>query len=327
MILQNNIEQIQGYLESHDVLALGETVTNLTKPGDGNMNFTLRVSTNQKSYIIKQSRPYVEKYPQVEAPEDRCIREAEFYHLISPYASIANMTPVLFLVDRENNILLMEDFGDASDFTHLYHTDEVLDDKDLEVIMTFAANLHNSVKAENTPFIIENAEMRKLNHEHMCIYPFMVENGLDLDTICQGLQEVAMKYKNDEKLKSKIVEMGQEYLSNGTTLLHGDYFLGSWLSTSHGIKIIDPEFCFFGDPSFEVGVTIAHLYMADQPEATVQKAINYYKAIALLDENKAFQFAGLEIMRRILGLAQLPLNLNLKKRTDLLDRAHSFILK
>ena len=327
MILQNNIEQIQGYLESNNVLALGETVTNLTKPGDGNMNFTLRVKTDKNSYIIKQSRPYVEKYPQVAAPEDRCLREAEFYHLIATYGNIASMTPELYLVDREHNILLMQDFGDASDFTHLYHADEIMDDQDLEIIMTFAANLHNSINIDHTPITIENKEMRKLNHEHMCIYPFMVENGIDLDTICQGLQEVAMKYKNDEKLKSKIVEMGQEYLSNGTTLLHGDYFLGSWLKTNHGIKIIDPEFCFFGDQSFEVGVTIAHLYMAHQPEATVQKAINYYKAIAHLDENKVFQFAGLEIMRRILGLAQLPLNHNLLKRSDLLDRAYTFILK
>jgi 5-methylthioribose kinase len=325
MILEKNIAQVQVYLEAHDVLEQGESITSLAIPGEGNMNFTLRVITNERSMIIKQSRSYVEKYPHVPAPADRCMREAEFYHLIATYASIANMTPELLLVDRENNILLMEDFGEAKDFTYLYHTDAVIDDQDLKTIMSFAANLHRLVTTDHIPFTIENVEMRKLNHEHMYIYPFMEENGFDLDSICEGLQEMAMKYKQDEVLKTRILKMGQEYLSNGNTLLHGDYFPGSWLKAIDGIKIIDPEFCFFGDPSFEIGVTIAHLYMAYQPESTIEKAISYYKAIAPLDEVKAIKCAGLEIMRRILGLAQLPLNLNLKQRVDLLDRAYNYI--
>lgn len=326
MILESNIHQIQAYLEAQEVLEEGETITSLAIPGEGNMNFTLRVTTNERSMIIKQSRSYVEKYPHVPAPADRCMREAEFYHLICTYASIGNMTPYLLLVDRESNILLMEDFGVSKDFTYLYHTNEVIDDQDLKTIMSFAANLHSLVTTDHIPFTIENMEMRKLNHEHMYIYPFMEDNGFHLNSICEGLQAVSMKYKQDEVLKTRILKMGEEYLKNGNTLLHGDYFPGSWLKASNGVKVIDPEFCFFGDPSFEVGVTIAHLYMANQPESTIQKAITYYKEIAPIDVAKVMQCAGLEIMRRILGLAQLPLKINLKQRIALLDRAYHFII-
>jgi len=66
--------------------------------------------------------------------------------------------------------------------------------------------------------------------------------------------------------------------------------------------------------------------MANQPESTIQKAITYYKEIAPIDVAKVMQCAGLEIMRRILGLSQLPLKINLKQRVALLDRAYHFII-
>ena len=61
-------------------------------------------------------------------------------------------------------------------------------------------------------------------------------------------------------------ELGALYLQDGTSLLHGDYFPGSWLQTAAGVRVIDPEFCFFGPPEFDVGVLLAHLHLA-QPHA------------------------------------------------------------
>ena len=48
-----------------------------------------------------------------------------------------------------------------------------------------------------------NRKLRALNHEHIFIYPLMIDNGFDLNTIQPGLQELSLKYKNNEQLKEK----------------------------------------------------------------------------------------------------------------------------
>ncbi|MGS0526226.1 hypothetical protein ACU8V7_14710 [Zobellia nedashkovskayae] len=65
------LEELQNYLQSKEWLHTAEKLTAVEKPGDGNMNVVLRVITDQRSFILKQSRPYVQKYQQVEAPLDR----------------------------------------------------------------------------------------------------------------------------------------------------------------------------------------------------------------------------------------------------------------
>src|SRR6185369_3978544 len=110
-------------------------------------------------------------------------------------------------------------------------------------------------------------------------------------------------------------------LGSGPCLLHGDYFPGSWLRMADGVKIIDPEFCFFGPPEFEIGVMLAHLYLARQPEDTIAAVVDFYRARAPLEERLARQFAGVEIMRRLVGVSQLPLPYGPEEKEELLHRS------
>ena len=56
-----------------------ETIVSVDKAGEGNMNLTLRVTTDQRSVIVKQARPWVEKYPDIEASDERILAEIDFY--------------------------------------------------------------------------------------------------------------------------------------------------------------------------------------------------------------------------------------------------------
>ena len=47
------------------------------------MNCTLRVTTTRRSFILKQARPWVEKYPQIAAPVERARVEAAFYAAVA----------------------------------------------------------------------------------------------------------------------------------------------------------------------------------------------------------------------------------------------------
>ncbi len=324
--LTTNKSELQEYLQDKGWLNQTERIESTEKPGEGNMNFTLRIDTGERSFIIKQSREYVEKYPQVAAPAERALREAGFYELIGEKPSLKAMMPNITGVDVENSIIVMDDLGAGSDYTYIYQSGKNIPEAELMPIMDFAAELHNSFSAESASHVIRNRKMRELNHEHMFVYPYLDENGLNLDDVLPGLAQAAISYKQDEDLKREVEKMGTRYLSDGDKLLHGDYFPGSWLKTAEGVRIIDPEFCFFGPAEFEIGVTIAHLKMADQLEELIQKALEQYDSKARLDDELRQKFTATEILRRILGLAQLPLEIDLSRRKELMEEARAVLL-
>lgn len=317
---------LENYLKGLGWLQLNETINAIEIPGAGNMNFTIRVKTSERSFIIKQSRDYVEKYPQVPAPSERALREAEFYELVSKEYRLSQQMPKLIDVDKKNHVLKLEDLGNGVDYTFLYQEGNIIDEGELEQLMTFTAELHTRINTRTTEARLPNRAMRQLNHEHIFVYPYLENNGLNLDDILPGLQAVGELFKKDVTLKEVVRKLGERYLQDGKTLLHGDYFPGSWLKTNESIKIIDPEFCFFGEVEFEIGVILAHLKMADQPAVIIEKALKFYKDQSVLEDSLCLQFMAIEILRRILGLAQLPLSLGLQKRKDLLREAREILV-
>jgi 5-methylthioribose kinase len=135
-----------------------------------------------------------------------------------------------------------------------------------------------------------------------------------------------MKYKTDIQLKKVAEELGNVYLENGDILLHGDYYPGSWLNTKTVLKIIDPEFAFYGKAEFDLGVLYAHLFMAQQPDSVFEIIKEFYKKSNDFNEQLFNQFTGIEMMRRIIGLAQLPLDLSLIEKEELLNKAYNLLI-
>ena len=89
--------------------------------------------------------------------------------------------------------------------------------------------------------------------------------------------------------------------------------------------MIDPEFCFFGMAAFDLGVMKAHMRMSQQPQAVLKYIDENYVRVKS-NEQLETQFEGVEILRRIIGLAQLPLQLTLKEKAALLEYARTCIM-
>ena len=307
--LETDPEVLGSYLKRQSWIAQEESITLLEKPGEGKM---------------KQARPWVEKYPQIEAPVERVGVEAAFFAKVNKIEKLGIYSPTLKGFDEANGILAMEDLGQGADYLYLYQRGNALAAADLEHLLDYLSVLHNHHFGNiNFP---DNLAMRQLNHEHIFNFPFVEENGFNLDNVQQGLQAAAKPYKTDDELKNKVSELGKLYLSPGACLLHGDYYPGSWLKVSAGLKVIDPEFGFIGLPEFELGVLIAHMMMAEQGEEIFYQIMDQYQFPKGFDSALLAGFAGTEILRRLIGIAQLPLSLNLEQKKALMRKAAQWIL-
>src|SRR6202011_5004945 len=108
------------FLDASDLAAMSDHLRNLgwieprenilpaVRAGEGNMNYTLRVRTTDRTFILKQARPWVEKYPHIAAPWDRAVVEGRFYELISTRKDLARYMPKLLGVDAQARMLCLE---------------------------------------------------------------------------------------------------------------------------------------------------------------------------------------------------------------------------
>ncbi len=126
-------------------------------------------------------------------------------------------------------------------------------------------------------------------------------------------------------MRRKLKALGEIYLGSGPVLIHGDFYPGSWLRSADGLKVIDPEFSYFGQAEFDVGVMVAHLLMARISLETIRETMPAYLQHGSIDEALVIESIGAEVLRRLLGLAQLPVDLNLEEKANLIELARGFI--
>lgn len=313
-------EALTSYLKEKKFISPDQQVLATEKPGEGNMNYTIRVKLTNGSIILKQSNPYVEKYPSVPAPQERAIAEANFYKIISANPTLTSVMPDFIGIDEDNFINAMEDLGDAKDLSYLYKRQEMISDDEIKKLCEYLSILHEEYSIEEAGTSLSNMALRKLNHEHVFVYPFLEDNGFDLDGIQQGLQACALKYKKSNALKKLAAALGEKYLSDGVHLVHGDFYPGSWVKANQELFVIDPEFCHYGAAEFDLGVMQAHMHLSGN-ESKLDQIMDNYKKPHNFNEQLCNQYKGMEILRRIIGLAQLPLQLSVEEKQALLETA------
>lgn len=313
-----NRARVQAHLRRLGWIGEDEQLLALTVAGEGNMNVTLRASLGRRSMILKQSRPYVAKYPEIPAPVERLDVEAAFYRAIAASPQLRRCTPEVLGEDRANHLLCLQDLGEAGDFSFLYQrhgspgADGSAADSALPARITRLANwlgeLHNlAVGGLDFP---ANAAMRALNHAHIFEIPFDPDNGV---AVSPELERQRRAFAADAALRAEAARLGRLYLGAercpaAPVLLHGDFYPGSWLALpADGVAVIDPEFAFVGPAEFDVGVFTVHLIMGGFDEAAVAEALLSYTPPAGFDQALTRRFAAIEVIRRLLGVAQLPL--------------------
>ncbi|MEM1036540.1 MAG: phosphotransferase [Pseudomonadota bacterium] len=295
--------------------------------GAGNMNLVERVRFDDgRSVILKRSRPWVEKYPDIPAPVERATVEAAFYSSVAGTRAGDSM-PALLQHDSADACSLFEDLGAGADGMGLF-SGEILPLEQLRAVAEWMAALHAIEVSDQTRATFQNQAMRELNALHIFQFPLDPSNGFDLDAITPGLQAVGDGLKTDQAFCAAVREIGARYLGvspiEGDVLLHGDLYPGSWLTTEAGLFVIDPEFCWIGPAEWDVGVLSAHLRLSGQPKTLLDELYSAYGRP--LDRTLLDRISGIEIMRRLIGVAQLPLDIGLEAKAALLDDARALVL-
>jgi len=268
-------ESARDALQQLGLWEFGEVVMEVEQAGEGNMNMVIRVVTTRRSTILKQSRPWVEKYPDIEAPVDRSEAEAGFYRLINGHAGVASQMPKLLAADGRRYLLALEDFGQVSDHSDLY-TAADQSSMPLAEATAWLAKLHAISLTATERDKVGCMELRKLNHQHIFEIPRSSPSVVDLDAVCDGLESLAVEIRGWSGLDSLCERLGEVYLQTGEHLLHGDFYPGSWLRTENGFRVIDPEFTFAGPREFDLAVLSAHCVLSGGGEDSAQRVIDAY---------------------------------------------------
>ncbi len=300
----------------------GESVLRCPCAGAGNMNLALLVETDRRRFVLKHARAWVEKYPSIPAPPERNEVERAFYQRVRGLPGVARRMPRLLNASPEQRLLMIEYLPDSSDFTDAYRGGRITQDclRDLADYLRELHRLHTNGPND----VLTNRAMRRLNHEHLFEVPLQADNGLDLERFEPGLTRVAERLREDAFFCDTVLRLGQRYLFDGPCLLHGDFFPGSWLNSAGGRFVIDPEFCFPGDPEFDVAVALAHLALTRQPIESGELFVNVYGGRGLEPDLLA-GFASVEVMRRLIGVAQLPIPASEGWRAECLQRSQAAV--
>ncbi len=315
-----DLDGLDAYLRARRWIAPWARVQRAERAGDGNMNLTLRVVTTTGSLIVKQGRPWVEKYPSIAAPWGRIAVEGTCYEIAGRVPATAHGIPAMIGVDEVSQILAVEDLGPAADFADVYQGGTIAS-HEIESLAAWLAAFHAVPVPPADRERLGNHDMRALNHEYIFHQPFGSDAAAGLDAVCPGLAALAADLRRDARLVEEIAHLGRRYLSDGGGLAHGDFFPGSWLRAPGGPHVIDFEFAFLGEVEFDLGVLAAHLHLAHQPQSIVALALDTYGARRGFDRSLVGRYAGAEILRRVLGVAQLPLSPGLEHRRAALDLA------
>jgi 5-methylthioribose kinase len=306
----SDLPGLERWLRARGWITTEEQMVGAEPAGPAARNCTLRVHTNARSFILKQSRPWLEKKPEIAAPAERVLVEGHFYTLILPELRISGRMPQLLGLYPASLMMMLEDLKPATDMTNAY-AGMVLAEFEARHLLDYLSALHGTFRTLDYKSAFENRPMRELNYHQLFELPY-IDNDLRLNYINPGLAVEAASFKSDPDFIAEVRRLGDIYMANGPALLHGDFYPGSWMRVAGGVRVIDPEFCFFGPAEFDVGTMAAHLVISKH--AQIGRSLKAYSAADAFDWRLAGHFAANEIVRRFIGDSQLPYKASLDQK-------------
>ena len=304
-------EAIPDYVRGLGLAAPGEPVA-VASAGDGNINWVRRVrvgAQRPRSFVLKQARPSLERFPAYAAPTERLLFEARWLELARRHDP-EGICPRVLALDEANRVLALEDLSDAERLdAALARGADVA--APMEALARFLARVHAASAGDAAlPARFRNDAMRRLHGEHIFVLPFAANDfGLT-----PRLEAAARELRGDAALLRAASEAYAHYLAPRGALVHADVQASNvLLPLGGGVKLLDAEIAHVGDPAFDLGTLLAHLALpsfarGEDPSPLLERVRSAYRGERGCDDAtlaRAARHAGFELIRRTIGAARV----------------------
>lgn len=258
-------EDIKEYVTSH--LGLFETseALEVKEIGDGNINYVFKVADNitGKSVVVKQADVLLRSSGR---PLDINRNKIEADILKIQYQLVPDFIPEVYHYDEAMSALVMEDISDYKNLRY-----ELLEHKQFpklaEEISTFLVEtllsttdlVWNRQDKKNQVKSFVNVDMCDISEDLVFTEPY--NDYKKQNIISEGNQSfVEEKIYANKDLIGEVGKLREKYMNYAQALVHGDLHSGSIFINDKGLKVIDPEFAFYGPMGYDIGNVIGNLF-------------------------------------------------------------------
>ena len=322
--------------------------TDCIEIGDGNINYVFKIWSEEdgRSVIIKQADRLLRSAGR---PLDQYRNKIEAQILRLEGELAPGYVPEVYYYDEIMSAVSMEDisaygnlrkvlmagsvYGHLAENFSTFVADTLLPTTDLVLA---ADEKKKRVKFFTNPELCEITERLVLTEP---FYDFRGENQYQ----SENAAFVEETLYNDDALKAEVGKLRERFMNNAQALIHGDLHSGSIFANESGIKVIDPEFAFYGPMGYDIGNLVGNLYFTWANKAftapedtavlaaieeTIRKTVDltweklsakydalveypFYRIPAFKESYMAgivadtFGYAGTEIIRRTVGSSKV----------------------
>jgi 5-methylthioribose kinase len=237
--------------------------------GDGNLNLVFIVEGSAGSVIVKQALPYVrlvgESWP---LPLRRAF--FEYNALIRQEGRDPGVVPGIMHFDADQALIVMERLT-----PHVILRGQMMAGRQVgglgETMGRFCArtafrgsdlSMAAAAKKADVALFAGNVELCDITENLVFTDPYFAA-PLNRHTTPQ-LDAVVAELRADAALKIAAQHMKRAFTAKAETLCHGDLHAGSIMVTETAVRVIDPEFAFYGPLGFDIGMLIGNYLMAYQ---------------------------------------------------------------
>ena len=259
-------DEVISYVKEKNLFPENANLT-VKEIGDGNINYIFKVENkiDGKSIVLKQADKLLRSSGR---PLDLTRSKIEANILRIENNLAPHYVPEIYFYDEIMCVLAMEDISEYKNLrTELIagkifpnFADNISEFLSRTLLLTTDLFMNKFEKKKNVKEFI-NPELCDISECLVFTEPY--DNNKNRNIITTGNEEFVknMLYKNED-LHFAILKLREKFMNYSQSLIHGDLHSGSIFINEKGIKIIDPEFSFYGPMAYDIGNVIGNLYFS-----------------------------------------------------------------
>ena len=257
-------DEVISYVKEKNLFLENDDLT-VKEIGDGNINYIFKVENkiDGKSIVLKQADKLLRSSGR---PLDLTRSKIEANILRIENNLAPHYVPEIYFYDEIMCVLAMEDISEYKNLRteliagkiFLNFADNISEFLSRTLLLTTDLFMNKFEKKKNVKEFI-NPELCDISECLVFTEPY--DNNKNRNIITTGNEEFVenMLYKNED-LHFAILKLREKFMNYSQSLIHGDLHSGSIFINEKGIKIIDPEFSFYGPMAYDIGNVIGNLY-------------------------------------------------------------------